>query len=127
MCSIDVEAARPDGVPEVHDAPAPIVAGEPVEVSAGVYVILDRRVPLVPNVGVVVGQRAALVVDTGIGPRNGAHVLERARELAKDRPLFVTTTHFHPEHGFGAQAFKGAATIVYNAAQRDELHRKGQA
>jgi glyoxylase-like metal-dependent hydrolase (beta-lactamase superfamily II) len=127
MCSIDVEPAGPDGVAEVHDAAAPIVAGEPVEVSAGVYVIPDRRVPLVPNVGIVVGQRAALVVDTGIGPRNGAYVLEQARELAKDRPLFLTTTHFHPEHGFGAQAFKGAATIVYNTAQRDELHRKGQA
>src|SRR5882757_2571766 len=125
MCSIDVEAAGPDGVAEVHDAAAPIVAGEPVEISAGVYVIPDRRVPLVPNVGIVVGQRAALVVDTGIGPRNGAYVLEQARELAKDRPLFVTTTHFHPEHGFGAQAFKGAATIVYNAGQREELHRKG--
>src|SRR5207247_4753263 len=39
--------------------------------------------------------------------------------------LYLTTTHFHPEHGFGAQAFRGAATIIYNAAQRAELRRKG--
>jgi glyoxylase-like metal-dependent hydrolase (beta-lactamase superfamily II) len=52
-------------------------------------------------------------------------VLQKARELAGNRPLFLTTTHFHPEHGFGAQAFHGAATIVYNRAQRDELRRKG--
>lgn len=64
-------------------------------------------------------------MDTGIGPRNGAYVLSQARSLAGDRPLFLTTTHFHPEHGFGAQAFRGAATIVYNRAQRDELRRKG--
>ena len=131
MCSIESAngplSDEQGQIPDVYEMPAPIVAGEAVEVSPGVHVIPDHRVPLVPNVGIVVGERAALVVDTGIGPRNGAHVLEQARELAKDRPLYLTTTHFHPEHAFGAQAFKGAATIVYNAAQRDEIHRKGQA
>ncbi|MFE0023783.1 MBL fold metallo-hydrolase [Amycolatopsis sp. NPDC059021] len=112
-------------LPEVHLAPEPIVRGEPVEVADGVFVIPDNRVPLVPNVGIVAGTRAALVVDTGLGPRNGKYVLEQARRLAGDKPLYLTTTHFHPEHGFGAQAFKGAATIVANRAQRDELRRKG--
>ncbi|GAA4528875.1 MBL fold metallo-hydrolase [Amycolatopsis samaneae] len=112
-------------LPETHLAPEPIVRGEPVEVADGVFVLPDYRVPLVPNVGIVVGDRAALVVDTGLGPRNGKYVLDQARRLAGDRPLYLTTTHFHPEHGFGAQAFRGAATIVANRAQRDELHRKG--
>ncbi len=110
-------------LPEVTDRP--LVQGEPVEVADGVHVIADNRVPLVPNVGIVLGERAALVVETGIGRRNGEYVLAKARELAGRRPLFLTTTHFHPEHGFGAQAFRGAATIIYNRAQRDELHRKG--
>lgn len=116
-----VESALPD----VRDMPAPVVHGEPVEVADGVFVLPDNRVPLVPNVGFVVGERAVLVVETGLGPRNGATVLAHARRLAGDRPLYLTITHFHPEHGFGAQAFRGAATIVYNSAQRDELHRKG--
>ncbi|TVT11124.1 MBL fold metallo-hydrolase [Amycolatopsis bartoniae] len=107
------------------DGPAPVVSGEPVEVAEGVFVIPDGRVELVPNVGIVVGRDAALVVDTGLGPRNGATVLSQARRLAGDRRLYLTVTHFHPEHGFGAQVFKGAATIVYNAAQREELRRKG--
>src|ERR671917_2363654 len=102
----------------------PVVGGNPEEVSDGVFVIADRRVPLVPNVGVIVGDRAALVADTGMGPRNGVVVLEAARELAGDRPLFLTLTHFHPEHGYGAQAFLEAATIVYNREQRDEFHEK---
>ena len=110
-------------LPEITDRP--LVRGEPVEVADGVHVIADNRVPLVPNVGIVLGDRAALVVETGIGRRNGEYVLQKARELAGTRRLFLTTTHFHPEHGFGAQAFRGAATIVYNRAQRDELHRKG--
>lgn len=116
-----------ESVPNVQDAPPPVVHGEPVEVADGVFVLPDHRVPLVPNVGIVVGERAALVVDTGLGPRNGRLVLDQARRLAGDRPLYLTMTHFHPEHGFGAQAFRGAATIIYNRAQRDELRRKGGA
>lgn len=105
--------------------PAPVVANEPTEVAAGVYVIPDGRVPLVPNIGVVVGERRALVVDTGMGPRNGAAVREHAERLAGGRPLTLTITHFHPEHGYGAQAFADAE-IVYNRTQRDELREKGQ-
>lgn len=119
-----MSTTRP-ALPDVREAPDPIVRGEPVELAEGVYVIPDRRVPLVPNVGIVVGQRAALVIDTGLGPRNGDYVLAQARALAGDRPLYLTITHFHPEHGFGAQSFRGQATIVYNQAQRDELRRKG--
>jgi hypothetical protein len=61
------------------------------------------------------------------GPANGAKVLGVAKDLAGPRPLILTLTHFHPEHGFGAQAFKGAGKIIYNEAQRDELKRKGEA
>ncbi|GII96492.1 MBL fold metallo-hydrolase [Sinosporangium siamense] len=114
-------------LPDLSAAPPPLVQGEPVEVSEGVYVIPDGRVPLVPNVGIVAGERAGLVIETGIGPRNGAYVLEQARRLLGDLPLYLTITHFHPEHGFGAQAFKGEASIVYNRSQREELRRKGPA
>jgi len=95
------------------------------EVADGVWVISDRRVPLVPNIGIVEGDDAVLVVDVGMGPRNGARVLEAALAKAAGRKLLVTITHFHPEHGFGLQAFRGVAHSVYNDAQRDELHDKG--
>ena len=107
--------------------PSPVVSADPVEIADGVYVIPDGRVPLVPNIGIVLGARAALVVDTGMGPMNGERVLEHARALAGDRSLILTLTHFHPEHGFGAQVFEKDALIVYNAAQRDELAEKGEA
>ncbi|MGE3875041.1 MAG: MBL fold metallo-hydrolase [Parvibaculaceae bacterium] len=95
------------------------------EIAPGVHVIGDRRVPLVPNIGIVLGDEAALVVDTGMGPQNGRKVLDVARRLARGKRLILTLTHFHPEHGFGAQAFKDEATILYNRAQRDELAAKG--
>lgn len=101
---------------------APIVRGEPVEVSEGVFVIPDNRVSLVPNVGIVLGESSALIIDTGLGPHNGAFVLAHAKRLAGHRPLYLAITQLDPGHGFGAQAFKGSATIVYSAAQRERLH-----
>jgi glyoxylase-like metal-dependent hydrolase (beta-lactamase superfamily II) len=52
-------------------------------------------------------------------------VLSEARRIAGDRKLFLTTTHFHPEHAFGAQAFQRDATYVANRAQAQELADKG--
>jgi glyoxylase-like metal-dependent hydrolase (beta-lactamase superfamily II) len=109
-----------------EEQPPPVLNASPTEVAEGVYVIPDGRVPLVPNVGIVLGARDALVVDTAMGPRNGAAVRRFAEELAGDRPLLLTITHFHPEHGYGAQAFLPGATIVYNRAQLHELRDKGQ-
>lgn len=114
-------------IPDVSTAPPPLVRGEPAEIADGVHVIPDRRVPIVPNVGIVTGDRTVLVIDTGIGPRNGDYVREQAERLADGRRLYLTLTHFHPEHGFGAQTFRGAATIIYNRAQHEELRRKGAA
>ena len=106
--------------------PAPTVVEDGItEIAPGVWVIPDRRVPLVPNIGVIVGDDAVLVVDTAMGPANGSRVLAAAKEKAQGKPLLLTVTHFHPEHGFGAQVFRDEARIVYNRAQVDELHDKG--
>ncbi len=107
------------------NAPPPIVHGNPLEIADGVFIVPDGRVPLVPNIGIIVGDRAALVVDCGLGPKNGSIALGIAKELARDRPLFLTLTHFHPEHGFGAQTFHDS-TIIYNRTQRDEFRQKGK-
>lgn len=105
---------------------APIVDSNTVEeVAPGVRIIPDHRVPLVPNVGIVLGDDAALVIDTGMGPKNGQRVLDTARRVAGERKLYLTVTHFHPEHGFGAQVFRPEATILYNRQQLDDLRRKG--
>jgi len=104
--------------------PPPVVDGTPQEIAPGVWIVPDGGVPLVPNIGIVLGEQRALVVDTGMGPENGRRVRQIAEELARGRELVLTITHFHPEHGFGAQAFADA-TIVYNRAQREELRQKG--
>lgn len=107
-------------------ADAPLVdPGAIRQLAERVHVIPDGRVEFVPNVGIVVGDRTALVIDTAMGRANGERILEAARELAGDRRLLLTTTHFHPEHAFGAQPLAAEATYVANAAQAAELADKG--
>src|SRR5437660_6602744 len=88
------------------------------EVAPGVHVMPDQRVEFVPNVGILVGDRSTLVIDTAMGPRNGERILGEAQRLGGDRKLLLTTTHFHPEHAFGAQSFE-QATYVCNASQAE--------
>ena len=87
-------------------------------VSEHVYAIVGF-----PNIGIVVGDRATLVVDTGLGPRNGAVVLKQAEKLSKTPILYLTTTHFHPEHAMGEQAFPPRTIIVRPAVQQDEMNK----
>ena len=42
-----------------------------VKLTDHVWAIPDFNVGLVPDVGIIVGSKATLVVDTGLGPRNG--------------------------------------------------------
>lgn len=112
----------------MNEQPAPpmVPEGATAEIAPGVHVIPDQRVEFVPNIGIVLGEESALVIDTAMGPRNGERVLREARRLAGDRRLFLTLTHFHPEHGFAAQSFVPEATILYNRAQLEELDAKGE-
>ncbi len=104
----------------------PDVSGRLDEIADGVFVIHDERVPLVPNVGVILGERSALVIDPGLGPANGETTRAAAAAVAGERALFVTTTHFHPEHASGVSAFAGVGKLVLNARQRDEMSDKGE-
>lgn len=91
------------------------------ELVRDLVVIPDRRVPLVPNIGIIGGTHSVLVVETGMGPGNAGQVLRFAADYARGRALYLTTTHFHPEHAFGAQVFAGAATFLVNRVQAEDL------
>jgi glyoxylase-like metal-dependent hydrolase (beta-lactamase superfamily II) len=104
--------------------PDPVVqVSAAVEVAPDVVVIPNNHVGLVPNIGVIGGTDAVLVVDTGLGAANASDVLAFASEIARGRRIHLTTTHFHPEHAFGASVFAGS--YVVNRAQALDLERKG--
>ena len=107
--------------------PAPIVKTEGLhEIAKDLHVIPDNGVPLVPNIGIIGGKNAVLVVDTGMGPVNAARVLESVEDIAAGRKIYLTTTHFHPEHSYGAATFAPQATILMNKSQVDDIKNKAQ-
>ena len=106
--------------------PAPLVKIEGLrKISDHVYVIPDNSVPVVPNVGYIIGDHAALVVDTGLGPPNGEAVYGAARELAGTKTLYLVTTHVHPEHDLGAQAFPDTTKLIRSTDQVNEIAEDG--
>ncbi|HUI96598.1 MAG TPA: MBL fold metallo-hydrolase [Xanthobacteraceae bacterium] len=109
-----------------QNSPDPIVKTEGLrQISPHVQIIPDNSVPLVPNVGYVIGEKAVLVVDTGLGPRNGAAVYEVAQKLAGDKPLYLVTTHVHPEHDLGAQAFPATTKLIRSTDQVKDIAEFG--
>ncbi|HWF12500.1 MAG TPA: MBL fold metallo-hydrolase [Candidatus Acidoferrales bacterium] len=76
-----------------------------------------------PNVAIIVGSRATMVVDTGLGQKNGATVMRAEQKLAKGPILYLTTTHYHSEHTTGEQAFPTSTIIIRNQAQQDEMDK----
>jgi len=79
-----------------------------------------------PNVVYVVGNDATLVVDTGLGNNNGALVARSAKRLSKGPKLFLTTTHYHPEHAAGIGGFPPETVLIRPAVQQQELEKEGE-
>ena len=90
-----------------------------VKLTDHVWVIPDFNVGLVPNVGIVVGSKATLVVDTGLGPRNGEAIVREMKKVSRNADVYVVTTHYHPEHSLGAGAFTGARLVMTRMQQQD--------
>jgi glyoxylase-like metal-dependent hydrolase (beta-lactamase superfamily II) len=107
-------------------APDPLIReGVTVKLGPHTYAIPDGSVPLVPNVGIVAGSRATLVVDTGLGRRNGEAVLREVAKVSRNDQLYIVTTHFHAEHTMGYTAFPPSAQYVNSTIQEAEFDEGG--
>ena len=112
-------AAQP---PHVRYSDQPVLSESTTRVSDHVWEITGF-----PNVAIVVGARATLVVDTGMGPTNGANVARVAATLAPNNSkLFLTTTHYHTEHVTGEPGFPPGTVLIRNAMQQQELEKDGR-
>jgi glyoxylase-like metal-dependent hydrolase (beta-lactamase superfamily II) len=112
-------AATGQACAQSHD---PMVQETPTKVSEHVWALMGF-----PNIAIVLGSRATLVVDTGMGARNGATVARVAAKLAPNNTkLFLTTTHFHPEHAAGEPGFPPSTILIRNVVQQQEMEKHGQ-
>jgi glyoxylase-like metal-dependent hydrolase (beta-lactamase superfamily II) len=98
----------------------PLLGENTTKISDHVWAIMGF-----PNVAIVAGARATLVVDTGLGPRNGATVARVAAKLSGNQKLFLTTTHFHPEHAAGEGGFPPNTILIRDVVQQQEMEQHG--
>lgn len=92
----------------------------PTRVSDHVWVVKGN-----PNIAIIVGARAAMVVDTGMGPAMGRIAAGFAAQLAPGKRLYLTTTHFHPEHAAGDAGFPADTILIRNDVQQTEVEQAG--
>ncbi|HET7217058.1 MAG TPA: MBL fold metallo-hydrolase [Vicinamibacterales bacterium] len=126
LLSIACALASSTLVAQRGPAPDPLVKeNATVKLAAHTYVIPDNNVGLVPNVGIVVGSRATLVIDPGLGRRNGDTVLRETARVSKNTELYIASTHFHPEHTTGYVAFPASAKYINSTTQEAEFEQSG--
>src|SRR6202451_533816 len=100
----------------------PMVSENTTKISDHVWAIMGF-----PNIAIVVGSRSTLVVDTGLGPKNGAIAAHVAAKLGPNNSkLFLTTTHFHPEHAAGEPGFPPGTILIRDVVQQQEMEKHGQ-
>lgn len=92
-----------------------------VELADGVLV--RRYAELDLSVGLVIGDRGCLVVDTRSDPTQGAELHAAIREITR-LPCSVVLTHAHFDHCLGTAAFL-PATVWAHPRCRDDLARGG--
>lgn len=119
-------AAAASVATEQAPPPAPLVKeGATVKVAPHTWVIPDGNVGLVPNVGIIVGSKATLVIDPGLGRKNGETVLREVAKVSRNAELYIASTHFHAEHTVGYVAFPPEAKYVNSTIQEEEFAQGG--
>jgi glyoxylase-like metal-dependent hydrolase (beta-lactamase superfamily II) len=118
MAQVPVKAPASAG----DAAPPSLVRGGVTEqLTAHVWAIPDGSASLVPNVGIVVGEKAVLVIDTGMGTRNGQTVLREVARVGAGKPIYIVTTHVHPEHDMGAHVFPPDSRLLRSKEQVEDI------
>jgi glyoxylase-like metal-dependent hydrolase (beta-lactamase superfamily II) len=90
------------------------------QLSPHVFVIYGN-----PNIAIITGATATLVVDAGLGRRNGAFITDEVTKLTKSTRLFLATTHAHPEHASGQDGFPPETVVIRPKVQQQELEETG--
>lgn len=125
-CASAIAMAQAPAQPPAQKWHVPLQAeGKTVKLSEHVYVIPDFKVGMVPNVGIIVGTRGALLIDPGMGLKNGQVVLRETQKVSRGSEFYIVNTHFHPEHATGDIAFPPGTKLLRATAQQQDVDEMG--
>lgn len=119
-------AAAPASAQRAYTDIPVVKEGKTVKISPNVYVIPDENRRGVPNVGIIVGSRATLIIDPGMGMKSGEAVLREAAKVSKGNEIYLVTTHMHPEHTTGETAFPATTRLIRAKAQHQDIKEAAQ-
>ena len=108
-------------------APDPLVKeNATVKLAEHTYVIPDNNVGLVPNVGIVVGSRATLVIDPGLGQAQRRDGAARGRRRSAGTPRSTSRPRtFTPSTPPDTWRFPPTAKYVNSTVQEAEFAQGG--
>lgn len=96
--------------------------------APGVYVVpgdTGRGSEGRANAGFVVTRAGVVAIEAGASPREGERLLRTIRGITRQPVRFVVLTHHHPDHHFGAIAFRRAGAQVIAHPDRRTLASEG--
>jgi glyoxylase-like metal-dependent hydrolase (beta-lactamase superfamily II) len=124
----------PPAITPPIDTPAPptaslVHAGITEHLTPHVWAIPDDSSPGVPNVGIIIGSKSLLVIDTGMGARNADTIMGEINKIpeAKGKALYIVSTHFHPEHDLAAHAFPAGSKMIRAKDEEADIAQYGLA
>ncbi len=94
---------------------------QPHALKQDIYALMANQFPK-DNNGVIIGEKAVLVVDAGINGTVSRHIQDLVHHLT-DKPLrYLVNTTYHGDHTFGNAAFPEQVTIVSSRKNRESMH-----
>ena len=92
----------------------------PTALADGVYGLVANQIPK-DNNGLIIGERAALVVDSGITPGMGRYISNLADSLSDAPVRYLANTTYHGDHTFGNVAFGPEVAIVSSRINKSAM------
>jgi len=124
MALLGAGAAAPSAPPDTPFAVEMVADGD--------YAHFGQIAPVTPdnagdiaNLGIIIGEDAVALVDTGGSVAVGQRLLMAVRSITAKPVRYVINTHEHPDHVFGNAAMPAGVTFVGHRNLPAELAKRG--